>query len=330
MKIKNTKIYKNMEALFKYQEFKIFADYLGLHFYDENDNEVFFINDYFDATDGKIFNDHFLLLRNSKYGFRIYDLLKKEIVSSLRLTDDKMASNVGYQIIGDKLYVIAGSSGGKYGNFFSQDEDDEEVNHSIDIYSLPSLEKIDEIITTNCFYSIDYIPLYDTIYLIEEDNSLYSLKDKEIKHVDRFQFEVFGIICNMERKEVYLVTHYGIRVYDYKFNEINKFDFISDQPMDFKHSKFKNLPFELTESLKKTTRDSVLSMDILSKDYIFALISQDISKIYEIAIFSLKNGEKVYSLEIPNPIECVEVIDENNFWFILRRNLHCMEIEYDK
>ncbi len=290
--------------LLYYKGKKIVVDSLGLHFLDEKDEEESSIIDFFNASDGKIFDEHYMILRNRRIGFRVYDLAKRETTSSLFLSENDMASQEGYFLKDGELYLLLGSANTRFMEFITEASDminpkKKEEKCIIYVYSLYDFSFKMQYTLDGEYDSIYYVPFMDRYFLLDDDGKLYEWDKKEAKEMQMIHFKVEGLEYSLARKEVYLPSSKNIRVYDANFREINKIDVVEeDFTKDVKQSDIKFPAFAASPDFsfhQYLDVDAIEGLCFFDENTFLSVKNLNMGSLYCMDIIDINTGKKLMS-----------------------------------
>ncbi len=290
--------------LLYYKEKKIIVDSLGLHFLNERDEEESSIIDFFNASDGKIFDEHYLILRNRRIGFKVYDLEKRETKSSLFLNENDMTSQEGYFLKDGELYLLLGSANTRFMEFITDSSDmfdskKQDEKCVVSVYSLDDFSFKMQYTLKGEFDSIYYVPFMDRYFLLDGDGKLYEWDKKEVKEMQMIHFKVEGLEYSLARKEVYLPGSKSVRVYDTNFREINKIDVVEeDFTKDVKQSEIKIPAFAAIPDFsfhQYLDDDAIYGLCFFDENTFLSVKNLNMGALYCMDIIDINTGKKLMS-----------------------------------
>jgi hypothetical protein len=314
-------------AFFQYEEKSLFVDVFGIHFLDENYQEEDSLIDFFNGTDGIVFEEHYLLLRSPRIGFKVYDLKEKKGISFLQLKSEEMVGEDAYFIKDGKLYVVLGSNQNKMMDFILMDENenkDENSSRDIAVYDIWNFAIVDHYSVPIAMTRLYYVPFMDKTLAIDDKNQVYELRNGNPILLDHIHFKVEQILSNPVRNEIYLMSLTGIRTYDSQFREINKIDMIdSDYSIAKTEKKF---GFDATIFGSVPQSDIVHYLGFVDSETFVCLKSFDVGSFFRVELIHIANGDVSYTQDFGFPLEAIRPIDAHRFLLKACGNLFIMEV----
>ncbi len=324
--------------LLYYKGKKILADFIGLHFLNEKDEEEASITDFFNAADGKIFDDHYLIVRNRRTGFRVYDLEKREAKSTLFLNENDMASENGYFLKDGHLYLLLGSAINRFMEFITEsgevhDDSKEPGTCVVSVYSLEDFSFKTQYTLKGEYDSIYYVPFMDRYFLVDDEGKFYEWDLKDVKEVETVHFKVEGLEYSLSRKEVYLPSSKNIRVYDERFREINKLDVVEE---DFTKNVKKSEPkvpafaavpdFSFHQFLDD---NAIFGLTFFDENTFLSVKSLNMNALYVMDVIDISTGKKLMSQNFGFNLQKIECPREKEVFFKYGSSLYLLGVEDD-
>lgn len=326
--------YDNAETVFFFKDEVVTSDVLGLHFYDGKGKQTGLIPDFFDGTDGILF-EKYLILRNMRLGFSLYDLEEKKLVKKLELGPNEIPNKTSYFIKEGKLYIGRGTLASSLHNGIFQfgAEMGEELPtkpNNLLVYSIPDFEFLEEIPIKEKYSTIGYVSFLKKYYFISSDFHLYFMDENN--HVclnERYSNEVDDVLVSEETKELYLVYKRGIRIFDEGFFERKKIDIVSDELVPCKRLLLVGNGDDFETKTKMTLKEEILDIVPFDEKHVVVLTTEDNRGIFIISVLSLESGKREASITLPVAIYGIFALDKKHFSFSLKDGRYIMEVNQD-
>lgn len=319
-----------------YKNKKILIDAFGVHFFSVDGIEEDSIIDFFNGNDAEIVMDHFLLVRNVRAGFKLYDVENKKESALLLLSDNEFPGENGYFIKGDKLYILYGSLSNKLMDLFMLDDDDnkkdvEEKHSDIGIYSLKDFSLIEKESYPVELKKIYYVPFSEKVYGVDADSNLFELVDKKATKLENVHVLVENLLVHPNKKEIYLQSLTGVRVYDENFKEINKVDIIEDYLSSSKYNDSSSI-LEITpgfDAINKCfdQKHTIHHVDFYDDDHFICLKSMNLGGYFSLEILDIAHGKMIKSMPIGMPMESLKVFPDKKILMKMASTLMMIEVE---
>ncbi len=326
--------YNEAETVFFYKGEVVTSDVLGLHFYDGDGKQVSLIADFFDGTDGVLF-EKYLILRNMRLGFSVYDLEEKRLIKKLELGPNEVPNKSSYFIKDGKFYVGRGTLADSFHNGIFQlgAEMGEELPtqpNNLLVYSIPNLELLEEIPIKEKYGTIGYVSFLKKYYFISSDFHLYFMdENNHVSLNERYSNEVDDVIVSESTKELYLVYKRGIRIFDKGFFERKKIDIVSDEQVPCKRLLLIGRGDDFEEKEKMTLKEEILDIVPFDGKHVVVLTTEDNRGIFILSVLNLESGKREASLTLPVAIYGIFPLDEKHFSFSLKDGRYVMEVKND-
>ncbi len=306
MKLRYCKKYDQADAVVAYKDWMLIIDFLGIHFIDkESGLEKDAIIDFYQGCEPRLFGDDFLLLKNEDHGYKTYDLKNRKPLSELKAYENGMIADHGDLIHDGKLYLLSGKNGDDFrGNFSFQNED--APNNSLLIYSLKDLSLVDEIPFEKCIDRIIHVPFRDSFLFVGRDHHVYEMtKDGNMTLAEDAPFFVDNFLINEEKKQVYFITDFGVRLFDEKLKELNRYDLISDEYDQDAGILLQSGPELMTVPKQWLRKEIIHGIELISPSYMVMMSSKKTGATYSLSLISTENGNFDFVANFNYPIESI-------------------------
>ena len=288
-------------------------------------------------------NAKFLLDQDSPYLVELNELKKIRVRdrNTLEILSEKkeilpfyMPYRACFSLDGKSLFVLAANpSGPTYPSFFSS-LIREQYDFRLFQLSLPDLGYLGKIDSGELsFFDICKVPFLDSYLLTDRKNSRYFLNENglvSLASLPLTQDENERLLVNDARKEFYLPSRYGVKIYDSRFEEKDSLLLFENEPlrMDsiyrdmFHDSQSKD---GLTSSEVKDFRKYIGEICVFKDDFLLYTINDMLTLTCKVMLYSLKDKIQQEIAELCDNVQYLCPF-EDSFCFLEKQNGHIMEV----
>lgn len=299
--------------LIPYSEGYLAIDYASIRYFDFNfqlTDEAF---DYFDPDDGFLFGNN-LYLKKDDFGISRYDIktTKREAVYRI----DENLSLLGEDFLlsseGDEILVLA-----------SDDEAKEDYLIFLDAFSLT---KKDSILLPTYLPGILYIPPLKKYLLYGPDTAFLFQKKGELQQVRLSLSPSTRCFYDEKKKRILTVGGLGVKAYDLTFNEVARYDLISDERLPIPEGFMEAFPTLLSPGERTYPKEEIMDSGLFNDDILAFVFSRGGNK-SRLALVSLKDGKEQGFLEAQFPILSLSPYGEKYVIFKAMKHAHVLEVK---
>ncbi len=332
MKLILEKKWDGVDLVFNGGDENILVDYLGITFVNKKTGEVEGrIVDFLGTTMGTISrNKKYLFLSNSKSLFRSYDIKERKMVAELDLSMNPSLTPFGIEesIDGTSLYFIMAEDARAMLEGI-QGKGKTEIHR----FSFPELKEIEVIKKKDDYYDAAACSFLNG-YLFVNTKGYIDFMDEKGTITSHPNIAILDTtpVVNERRKEFYIPTEYGFRVFDKDFREINKFDVISDDKKQVKSPMYYIMKDDIERALSSSgteqmeNAEEIERIKLIDENHLLLFISEVLGSYYRILIADVRDGFLSEPLKCGFKILDVDVYDEKHVSFFARSATHLLEI----
>mgnify|MGYP007108741293 CR=1 FL=1 len=294
------------------------------------------VSDYMGATSFLMDKDSpYLVELNSLKKLRVRDGKTLEILSETKeILPFYMPFRACFSLDGTKLLVLAANPAGPTYPLFFSSLIREQYDFRLFLLSLPDLSCIKRIETGDLsFYDIRKVPFLDSYLMTDRKNSHYFLNDFDLVSMASLsltQGEDENLLINNVRKEFYLPSKYGIKVYDSRFEEKDSLLLFENEPLSMDsiyRDMFRNTPSKdgLTVSETKDFRKYIGEICVFKDDFLLYTINDMLTLTCKVMLYSLKDKTQQEIVELCDNVQYLRPFSDG-FCFLSKQNGHIMEV----
>lgn len=336
MKLRPFKAVRDYEFLLSTPEFYLGIGYFGFRKLDKKTFEPKGeLVDFFGATSGFLsYSNRYLILRNHRIGLRVYDLNEMRMTMDLPL----MAKEPGFLFScelspkEDALYVLMGDEVEKGASTFLFNDFSATTKVSLRKYSFPDGKLLETIPCPILFLDICYVPFLNTYLLLtKKDKAYYQWNGKDFTPYYDLKSRVTDLLVFNNIQKVATVTEYGIKLFNEKGREINKFDLISDDKEKVSSAFLSlfngDMPELQDEPDSLVNKEKVLSIKALSSHYVVCLSQEIVTSYSRIAIYDLLTGKMLTEQIFGVSMSSLNVLEDDCLAFTYNEECGMIKIE---
>lgn len=342
MKLNFVRRVDDAEMLIDGRSCYIAINYLGISFLEKGTFKVLkTIHDFFGGVNGAVIDDgRYLVLRNMKTFYRVYDIEKMEYVSELDSSTFGCISPFGMteSLDGKSMYLIHGDFASQEGmNIFvkglndNDDAEDKEVTY-LYRYASPELKDGELIQMEKSYLDITRCKFLEGYFLIDLDQkvSFWNKDGKIIEHPEIASTDCSPII-DEANQAFYIVSEFGVREYDKELKEINKIDFISDEKKEIASALYSLMRHDFngmnsSEKTKMVNTERILDVRLLDSSHLCTLICETMSSYFKICVYNVKDGKCSANVRLGFQVNELGILDSTHICFTTHKGVHILEV----
>lgn len=294
--------------------------------------------DFFGASFGFLsYDNRFLVLGNARLGIRVYDLTVMKNAGSFLPTASKPVYLMGMDISPDQkhIYVIMNEAKDPsippifFDDFLSNSQS------SLCRLTFPDLKEEGRFSVKEHLSDFAYLPFLGKYMTLSNQGEYYLLEaDNELTKAN-LQTKGRDIICFDQKKLFATLTDIGIRLYDERFEEQNKFDILPDEKETVSTSMFgyeNNLPVANDDSsaTKEIYRERIEWVRALDENRFIVLISDSMGAYQRFQVISFSDGHVIDEWFMGQVVNNPNVLDAHHISFYSNTGLVIMEVKDDR
>lgn len=294
--------------------------------------------DFFGASFGFLsYDSRFAVLGNPRLGIRVYDLSSLKNVGSFLPTALKPAYLMGMDISPDQehIYVIINEAKDPsippifFDDFLSNSQS------SICRLTFPDLKEEERFSVKEHLSDFAYLSFLGKYMTLSDQGECYLLEADSKLTKANLQTKGRDIICFGQKKLLATLTDIGIRLYDEKFEEQNKFDILSDEKETVSSSMFgyeNNLPLvnDDPSATKEIYRERIEWVRALDENRFIVLISDSMGAYQKLQVISFSDGHVIDERFMGQVVNNPNVLDAHHISFYCNTGLVIMEVKDDR
>lgn len=324
--------WKDTDLVFDGGEVNILVDYLGISFVNKKTGEVEDrITDFLGASMGIITRDrNHLFLSNTRSLYRSYDLKARKMVAELDLSMDPSSTPFGIEesMDGKSLYfVMAEDARAMLQGIEGKGKTE------IHRFSFPDLKEIEALPSEENYYDIAASSFLNGYLMVNMKGHIdFMDANGNVRNYPSIAIADTSPVVNEKRKEFYIPTEYGFRIFDAEFREINKFDLISDDKKQVKSPMYYFMKNDIESALSSSGAEQMENAEeierirLIDENHLLVLISEAMGSYYRIEVCDVRDGSLSESIKCGFKIIDADVYDEKHITFFARSATHLLEI----
>lgn len=239
-----------------------------------------------------------------------------------------------FSLDGEKLLVIAANPSGPTYPFFFYSLIREQYRFQLFVLSLPDLEIAGKVEANSySFYDIQKIDFLDSYLLTDKKNSYYMLNSQfmvSFASLPLSRNENEKLLVNNARKEFYLPSKYGVKVYDESFQEKDSLILFENEPIQldsvysgmYHNTGVRNV-FE-TPTVEEF-RKYIGEICVFKDDFLLYTINDMLTLTCKVMVYSLTDNTQQEIAELCDNVQYLYPF-RDGFCFAEKQNGHIMEV----
>lgn len=340
MKLEFIKKFSESNRITSSKDYYISLSYIGNSLYSKKDfSYIGCTNDFSDCDTGDVTeDDKYFLGKNPHQGFYVYDVKTEKKVGFYDISPLCSLNVLGacFSLDSKFFYALIAIPKDQTVPPMMMNEYITNCTVQLKVLEMPSLKEVKTIPITKKFVNISPCKFLNGYVLVGFDNTLSFFDGKTFKDYPGTKLQHYLLSVDEKRKRFYTLSDYGVRIYDQTFNEINRYDLISDAEEVVNNSLYGYLAMDPidpmmnnTEATKKVPKETLVSFDLLKDDYLVSLSVESLQSFSRIAVFNLDDGKKVAETIINGGINSIDVVDKDKIAFPMKGNMHLLEAKDD-
>ncbi len=337
MKFKEKAHLSSVENIFETEKSYVVHSHEMLEFFSKQDmKKTMEVSDYMG-------NCQYLQDEHSPYLVEITELRKIRIrdKKTMEILCDKseivpffMPFRACFSLEGDKLLVIAANPSGPTYPFFFYSLIREQYQFRLFVLSLPDLEIISKVESNSySFYDIQRIDFLDSYLLTDKKNNHYMLNSQfmvSFASLPLSRHENEKLIVNNVRKEFYVPSKYGVKIYDENFEEKDSLLLFENEPIQldsvysgmYHNTGAKNI-FETP--VVEEFRKYIGEICVFKEDCLLYTINDMLTLTCKVMVYSLSDNTQQEITELCDSVQYLYPF-KDGFCFAEKQNGHIMEV----
>ena len=310
----------------------LIIDYLSVTFINKKTlEEEKRIIDYFNGVSGYVTRDKkYLLLGNISGEYRLYDIEKQEYINEIHpeQKDNMICIDLEEKLDSKSFFMTYSSS-----DFLYTRKPRKASDMKLFECTFPDFKGEKELSFDSKYYDVYACRMLNGYLLINNKGTIdFMDENNNITKHPEILYNDIQPVTNEERKEIYIVSEYGFRVYDSNLVEINKFDVINDNKKEITSPLYYflnkgTLPDKEDNTPQMENAEQICGLEQLDENHVVALVTEAMSAYSKIDVIDVRDGSLVGELKLGFKVDGCTVLDSTHIAFSALENIHILEIE---